>query len=154
MLKRFVLFFSVIIIISSCSQNNEVEKGEVLYRYNGTLISLVDQRNEPVNKEYGITFTLTMDHFYPKEQVFSKANSTYPDNHEGFRHVDFTQRTKVYIQKDNTKTLISPSELSNFANPIGQPPPDATYQKLEIWITPYKKNDWFIEAVEVVILQD
>jgi len=153
MFRRLVVLVSMVILISSCSQHND-QTGEVLYRYTGDFISLVDQRQEPVNKEYGITFTLTMDQFHPSDPVFKKANTTYPDDHEGFRHVDFTERTKVYIQKGNTKTQVPPTELFNYTKPFGPPRSDISYQKLEVWITPYKKNDWFIEAVEVVILQD
>jgi hypothetical protein len=155
MVKKLVSLLIVGLFLSSCSQNSGEQHGEILYYYTGELMSLVDQRKEPINKEEGITYTMTMDHFHPTEDDFDKANSTYPEGYEGTRHVNFTARTKVYIQKGNKKTLTTPSDLDKYTKTIEIPrSPETQYQKLEVWITPYKKNDWYIEAVEVVVLQD
>ncbi|KIL36011.1 hypothetical protein SD71_11860 [Cohnella kolymensis] len=151
--KKLVGLLGILFLLSSCSLNNTEMQEEILYHYTGEFIGLVDQRKEPVNEEYGIAYTLNMDKFYVTEPVFEKYNATYPKDFQGFRHIDFTERTKVYIRKGNTKTLISPLKLNEFAKPLPRNP-NTKYQELEVWIKPYKKMDSAIEAVEVVVLQD
>jgi hypothetical protein len=61
-----------------------------------------------------------------------------------------TERTKLYIQNvPNLKTLISVSELSKYVKPTGS----GNYPKLDFWVTPYKKSEQEVEAVEIILLQ-
>ncbi|MBU9713560.1 hypothetical protein [Evansella tamaricis] len=142
----------LILFLFACHIQENGELEEVLYYHTGKLITIVDQRNEPVNKMDGITYTLTMDEFNPTEPVFNEYIATFPDDYEGFGYIDLSERTKIYIKSQNKKTLISPSELSSYSQPAG----DSTtnYQKLGVWITPHNKWGSSIEAVEVEILID
>jgi hypothetical protein len=150
MKKAILLCVILSFILSACSQDDKNFEPETLYNYNGEMLSLVDQRENEYSKESGILYTLMFLDFRPQELVFKKFIDSYKGNSERNGHIVITKRTKLYIKNGpNLKKLISVSELSKYVKPTGS----GDYPKLDFWVTPYKKSDHEVEAVEINLLQ-
>lgn len=80
---------------------------------------MVDQRKEPANKEYGITYTLTLDQFKPTASEFDLYHSTFPKGYKGYGYIQLSEGSSIYLKSDNQKTLITPAQLSTFSQPAG-----------------------------------
>ena len=150
-MRKFVLlcvFF--LAILSACAKKQSFES-ETLYFYSGEILSLVDQRESENSKDNGILYTLTLTDFRPQEPVFQKFIESYQSVTGKEGHISLTKRTKIYSrsQATNTKTSISIAELYQVLKPIGS----GEYSKIEFWVTPYKKVESDVEAIEVVLLQ-
>jgi hypothetical protein len=148
-MKKIILFCIFLsFILSACSQGVKKFEPETLYHYSGEMLSLVNQKENEYSKKLGILYTLMLLDFRPQELVFEKFS--YKDTPGRQGHIVITERTKLYIQtKTNLKTLISISELNKYVKPTGS----GDYPKLEFWVTPYKKANYEVEAVEINLLQ-
>ncbi|KRE33498.1 MULTISPECIES: hypothetical protein [Paenibacillus] len=150
MRKCILMCFLLVTFLTACGKEHSFES-ETLYFYSGEMLSLVDQRENEYSKDKGILYTLTLTDFRPKEPVFQKFIESYQSVTGKEGHISFTERTKIYArsQTTNTKTSIPVSDLYQVLKPTGS----GDYPKIEIWVTPYKKGESDVEAVEVVLLQ-
>jgi hypothetical protein len=150
-LRKIVLFcITFSFLLSACSQNDKFHS-ETLYYYSGQMLSLVDQGKSDYSKELGIRYTLMLVDFRPQEMVFEKFRESYKGASNNNGHIVITDRTKVYIRNEtNSKTLISVTDLYKYIKPVGS----EDYPKIEIWVTPFRKSDYEIETVEIVLLHE
>lgn len=108
------------------------------------MLSLVDQRENEYLKDNDILYTLALIDFRPEEPEFQKFIES---NHN---YLVLTERTKIYARTQSTNTKISMpiSELHKVIKPAGA----GDYPEIEFWVTPYKKVDSYVEAIEVILI--
>jgi hypothetical protein len=149
-MRKCILICSFLITFLSACGEEQAFESETLYFYSGEMLSLIDQRENEYSKDRGVLYTLGLTDFRPQEPAFKKFTESYQGNTGKEGHISFTERTKIYSRsKDtNTKTSIPVSDLFQVLKPIGS----GDYPKIEIWVTPYKKGEYDVEAVEVVLL--
>lgn len=138
-MKKILCLLIGILIISACAKPEKNANNDISYQYFGNFISLVDQRNEPINKEMNIEFTLQMENFNPTEKVFDKYNSQFEPANDQYKHIEITSRTKVYQLHHNERQVVPVTNIE-----------DST--QLEVWIKPHELSDYHIEALEIYIV--
>lgn len=139
----------ICILLSACSKDERFH-AETLYFYSSEMLSLVDQGKNDYSKKQGVRYTLMLVKFRPEEAAFEKFRKTYEGVSTGEGDVVLTDRTNIYIKKEsNKKESISATELSKYVKPAGS----GDYPSVEVWVTPYEKADYEVEAVEVDLLQ-
>jgi len=126
------------LLCAACSASHR--DNEIAYRYTGEFVTLVDQRKEPVNKKMRVEYALQLKNFDPTEDVFAKYNGQF-QTYDNNKHVEITKRTRIYEYTGNTRRAVPVEDLRNAG-------------KLELWITPYERSEYMIEALEIYILKD
>lgn len=126
------------LLCAACSASHR--DNEIAHRYTGEFVSLVDQRKEPINKKMKVEYTLQLKDFDPTEEVFAKYNGQF-QTLENNKHVETTKRTRIYEYIGNTRREVPVENLRNAG-------------KLELWITPYERSEFMIEALEIYILMN
>ncbi|MFD2116302.1 hypothetical protein ACFSTH_08555 [Paenibacillus yanchengensis] len=149
--QKYILLCCVLaIFLSACGKKQSFES-ETLYFYSGEMLSLVDQRKNEHSQANGVLYTLMLTDFRPQGPVFQKFIESYQGATGKEGHIVLTKRTKIYTRSPSTNTKISipVSDLYEFIKPVGA----GDYPKIEFWVTPYKKVESDVEAVEVILIQ-
>lgn len=136
-MRKLLIVLLIVLITAACSQNLD---DEVSYKYTGDFVSIVDQRKEPINKSMKIEYTLQIKNFNPSEQVFETYTSQFNQANGDYRHIELTQRTKVYEVHENERKEVPAMNIE-------------ASKHLEVWIKPYHLSNYHIEVLEVYILE-
>lgn len=108
-MRKLLIVLLIVLITAACSQNLD---DEVSYKYTGDFVSIVDQRKEPINKSMKIEYTLQIKNFNPSKQVFETYTSQFNQANGDYRHIELTQRTKVYEVHENERKEVPAMSIS------------------------------------------
>jgi hypothetical protein len=136
-MKRLIIIFLTIAVTAACS-NTEPSSPQRQYRFTGEVFSNVSQKGQEADG-LKILYDLTVTGFDPQGKEFEKFRNQFLHERDG-GIITISPRTKVFKVSGETRTELHPSQLQRG-------------QKLEFWLSIYEKDNGYLEAEEINVLE-